>query len=686
MNKCYYRIVWENDPSDKTPLNEQNLNKIDVATDEIDNRIISLNSTKFDKTEAQMLVRYIEYEEDTGIFKITHYNGASYTIDTLLEKLAINFDYDYQTQRLIIELSDSTVKYVDLSALLTQYEFLESETVAFTVDNTGKVTAKVKEGSIQEKHLRPDYLADIKVEVAKAEASAVAADTSEKNAKKSEEAALASQTEAKKSETASAESAEAAAGSAESANQKANEAEASAEAANQSKEAAAESAISAASAQTEAESAKTAAFSSAEAAARSEFAASGSAAAAEFSAKEAESYAVGTGGVRPNEATDSAKYYYEQSKGISEGLAGALQPMGTVTFANLPTLANAGNGWMYNISDQFTTTVDFKEGAGNVIPAGANIYKTADGFWDILAGTPVTSVNGQTGNVEIKPENIGALPDTTKYAASETVGGAANYLRGFFSGHNVNSGIEPSGYENIISYIVGTSDIYGIADGAEFVQAYAPSYIYQMYGDYRSGQLATRGKSNNVWGSWRRQLDDQNYTRLTPKLAPQAHYYSTDARQQGYYKISINADTSWMLSCMVMLYQGYNAYVILVSGYQFMQNHWYSPKAELVAATEGINSISVTFGYDGVGKLWFAVPSGNYTGLTVCNINNGYTQVEDWADKISIKYEESLSGTVQAEKTAYAPTKSPEVRSIRKVASLPSDAASHTDTLYLVIG
>lgn len=175
MQKTYFRIVWENYPSTKSPLNEYNLNKIDAAADAMDNRIISLDASKFDKSEAQLLVKYIEYDEDTGIFKITHYNGASYEIDTLLEKLAINFDYDYQTQRLIIELSDGTVKYVDLSALITQYEFLDSDTVAFSVDNDGKVTAIVKEGSIQEKHLRPDYLADIILEQEKAKSSAISA-------------------------------------------------------------------------------------------------------------------------------------------------------------------------------------------------------------------------------------------------------------------------------------------------------------------------------------------------------------------------------------------------------------------------------------------------------------------------------------------------------------------------------
>lgn len=185
MNKCYYRIVWENYSSDKTPLNAQNLNRMDSAIDEMDNRIISLDSTKFDKSEAQMLVKYIEYDENTGIFKITHYNGASYTIDTLLEKLAINFDYDYQTQRLIIELSDGTIKYVDLSALITQYEFLDSDTVHFTISADGKVTVDIKEGSIKEKHLQPNYLASIKVESAKAESSASAAGEKAKEASNS---------------------------------------------------------------------------------------------------------------------------------------------------------------------------------------------------------------------------------------------------------------------------------------------------------------------------------------------------------------------------------------------------------------------------------------------------------------------------------------------------------------------
>lgn len=45
MQKAYSRIDWENYPSDKTPLNETNLNKMDAAIDELDNRIVEMNLT-----------------------------------------------------------------------------------------------------------------------------------------------------------------------------------------------------------------------------------------------------------------------------------------------------------------------------------------------------------------------------------------------------------------------------------------------------------------------------------------------------------------------------------------------------------------------------------------------------------------------------------------------------------------
>lgn len=429
MNKTYGRINWENYPSDETPLNESNLNKIDVATDEIDNRVITLDTTKATKEEVSTLVQDVVFEEKTGIITITKKNGSKITIDTQMEKIAVNFSYNAETQQVILTLIDGTRQYIDLSALITQYEFLDSDTVAFSIDSAGKVSAIVKEASIQEKHLQPNYLADIKVEVAKAQASQSAAAKSESNAKASETAAAASESNAAASATKaqsyavggtnsrtgedtdnakyysqqSAQSQSAAATSADTASTKAEEAAASSETAKTSANNAAGSANIANEKANSAANSATIAVSNSNAA--QQYASNAAA-----SANTAQNYAVAD--------TDSAKYYYEQARRISESFSGALRPMGTVTFANLPALSATTSGNMYNISDQFTTTSDFKEGAGNTIPAGANVYKTEDGKWDVLAGTPVTGVKGSAesayrrGNVNITAENVGAVPKT----------------------------------------------------------------------------------------------------------------------------------------------------------------------------------------------------------------------------------------------------------------------------------
>ena len=127
-----------------------------------------------------------------------------------------------------------------------------------------------------------------------------------------------------------------------------------------------------------------------------------------------QSYAVGTENtVRQNDKTDNAKYYYEQSKQISAGLSGALLPMGTIVFADL-SIQTKMSGYMFNISDSFVTDATFKDGAGVKYPAGTNVYYTADGYWDCLAGTLVTGVKGnkettyRVGDVNLTPEDIGA--------------------------------------------------------------------------------------------------------------------------------------------------------------------------------------------------------------------------------------------------------------------------------------
>ena len=292
------------------------------------------------------------------------------------------------------------------------------DSVADTAKDSATASAKMAETMAENAGKYADEAQTCVVAAAASEANAKASETA---VKASENAAKTSADNAVASETAVAESKDAAAAS--EANAKTSE-----EAAGRSAEVATEKAAAAdQSADTAAEKAEIATEKAAEIVGKAEAVAA--------SATKAESYAVGGTGSREGEDTDNAAYYYRQAKSISESFAGALRPMGTVAFVSLPALTAAAAGDMYNISDEFTTTDDFKEGSGSVIPAGANIYKTSDGKWDVLAGTPVTGVKGakevayHRGNVSLSAADVGAVAEDGD-ASDTTVAFSAAAERG----------------------------------------------------------------------------------------------------------------------------------------------------------------------------------------------------------------------------------------------------------------
>ena len=421
-SKIFNRINWLNRPSTNTPLNATNLNAGDSAIDKLDDRIITLDTVKADMQVVNGMVSDVSLNSNTGVITVTYKNGSHVDYDTNLEKIAVNFSYDYVNQRLVLTLSDGSKQYVDMSALITQYEFKDSTTIAFSVDSTGKISASVKNGSITDAMLETGYLAKITAQATKAESMANSATTSSNsaydNAKLSQSYAIGGSgvrdgentDNAKYYSEQASKSASASANSASTASTKASEAATSASSASASatKSATSESNASK-SASSAAESMSTAGTKASEAAS--------SATSAGNSASTATSKAAAASTSASNAATSeaNAKKYYEQAKAISESFSGALRPMGTVTFANLPAVSSASAGDMYNISDEFVTTSDFIEGAGITEPAGSNVYKTEAGKWDVLAGSPVTGVKGanektfRRGNVNITCENIGAL-------------------------------------------------------------------------------------------------------------------------------------------------------------------------------------------------------------------------------------------------------------------------------------
>lgn len=71
--------------------------------------------------------------------------------------------------------------------------------------------------------------------------------------------------------------------------------------------------------------------------------------------------------------------------------------------------------------------------------------------------------------------------------------------------------------ETGIWYVNGTNstDLYSQSDGAAYVNKYSDSWISEIYQDYRTGQIALRGKNNGTWQAWRKVLDSSNYTDWT---------------------------------------------------------------------------------------------------------------------------------------------------------------------------
>jgi len=175
---------WKNAPDTSTPLDEVNLNEIEYENNTFDDRILALKADKVSRTE--QLVKNIVIEKETGIITVIMINGAEYIYDTKLEKIAVNFSYDEENERLVITLEDGTEQYVDLSSLITEYEFENSEDVNFTVED-GKVKAFIPEGSITPEKLEPNYLANVQGYTELAKGYKDDAKTSADNAKASEE-------------------------------------------------------------------------------------------------------------------------------------------------------------------------------------------------------------------------------------------------------------------------------------------------------------------------------------------------------------------------------------------------------------------------------------------------------------------------------------------------------------------
>lgn len=190
--KLFTNFAWKNRPDTSTPLGQTLLNRINNALNAIDDRVVTLNAEKASTNDLNGSIVNVRLDEKTGIFTFTRFDGTTFTINTALEEVVSNFKYDNATQQLVLTLADGTTQNVDLSALITQYEFTNSATILFTVGTDGKVTANIKPNSITDQMLQTNYLADITTQANTAVSASQSALESQSLAEQSAEYAQAS--------------------------------------------------------------------------------------------------------------------------------------------------------------------------------------------------------------------------------------------------------------------------------------------------------------------------------------------------------------------------------------------------------------------------------------------------------------------------------------------------------------
>lgn len=177
LNKVYTRINWEDYPSENTDIDEINLNKMDSAIDALDNRIVSQDAIKVDKTTINDKIAGWTMDETTGIITITKYNGEKVIFDLNIEKIPVGFSMS-DDGIITMTTEDGTKFTADIGSMIPVLTFEDSATIAVSVNGTGKnktYSFSIKTGSVTDDMLQPNYLADIRVESANASAYAQSA-------------------------------------------------------------------------------------------------------------------------------------------------------------------------------------------------------------------------------------------------------------------------------------------------------------------------------------------------------------------------------------------------------------------------------------------------------------------------------------------------------------------------------
>jgi hypothetical protein len=225
-----------------------------------------------------------------------------------------------------------------------------------------------------------------------------------------------------------------------------------------------------------------------------------------------------------------------------------------------------------------------------------NLNLTSSGGTVNANGSQVVTNNGGTWSISITG-NAGSVSGLTL--------------------NSINSAINPNNVtQNQIGYNTSVN-LFGQTDGGLYSSAYSSDWIHQIYGDFRSGQIAIRGKQAGTWQAWRTVLDSGNYNSYSPTL--------TGGNASGTWGISItgNAQSSTTTTHLSSRTDGAWYNVIWGAG---SPSYLYSSDSVRILSSEG--ALRANIYYDNQDTAYYLNPAG---GSRLRNLYVGDSG-DDWSD------------------------------------------------------